>query len=498
MTSGNLFTVRSSRLHSGTRLLSITQLNEQGAASEPRSAGSATILNPPTVTQSTLQGANVVEISGSGAPGAEIQAYSNVTLVGSVTAGSDGSFTFTTTGLGIGNHNITVTQKDSAGESDPEILDPVNVSVPKPSVPIIASTQLVLVNKALVTGTATPGATVNIFEAGVSLGSTTASNSGSWQFTSSGLAPGKHSFEASQTVGGATSDRVDAGSVTVVTVASSTLAPVVKSTTPPAALSSTTTEATQSVTKTKTLQTSAGVAGTTSVAPTITALGTTKDVTLTTSGTTSETITSSVTETKTTSSLTTTVVPNWPIGLFGYEEVTNYGYGDAVVTDSTTGVYFSWGWMWNNQTKIIMWDGYNISKGGPGKGVVIKVSQTGGFVQWVTQIGGAPENDVTVWSLPGLVVSPDEQYVYAGGRIRASGSGKTNFTVGTGTNFTFELEKSGSGDNSAHYGLIVKIRASDGVIVWADVINKNSSMGVTYVGRLFEEFEGCLLRTHNL
>lgn len=191
----------------------------------------------PLIGSTSLNG-NIVTVNGTGEPNALIELYSDGVLVGNITAGSDGSFSVSSSPLDIGSHNITVTQTTSFGTSSPADAGQVNVLVTPtptqtasttteittstsatatptpPGLPIIGS---VGVNGLSVTvnGTAEPNATVNLFSDGVLVGNATAGVDGSFSVTSDLLALGSHNITLTQTTSAGTSGEANAGLVLI-------------------------------------------------------------------------------------------------------------------------------------------------------------------------------------------------------------------------------------------------------------------------------------------
>nr|AWM05856.1 hypothetical protein CIT39_04905 [Bradyrhizobium symbiodeficiens] len=85
-------------------------------------------------------------------------------------------------------------------------------------------------NTLTLTGTASAGNTVKVYDGTTLLGSATVGTNGTWSFTTSALSNGKHSFSASATSAGGTSALSKALAVTVDTVAPT--APVISSSSP--------------------------------------------------------------------------------------------------------------------------------------------------------------------------------------------------------------------------------------------------------------------------
>ena len=154
------------------------------------------------------------QLSGSAEPGSVVTVLDNNAVLGSVTAGSDGSWTFITPELNEGAHSLTTTVTDAAGNTGPASAA---LGFTVDTTPPAAASNLLLSNDAgatpvpvapgtttddstpVLSGQAEPAAIVNVYDAGTLLGSVTAGSDGSWQFTSPALANGAHSFSVTVT-----------------------------------------------------------------------------------------------------------------------------------------------------------------------------------------------------------------------------------------------------------------------------------------------------------
>ncbi|POP41210.1 hypothetical protein CHU33_23865 [Superficieibacter electus] len=155
-------------------------------------------------------------LSGSGEPGSVIRLYDNGVEIASVQADADGNWSLTPqTPLGSGNHPLTVTATDAAGNSSaPSPVFNVLIDVSAPVAPVIASViddvtgdpqpltsgQLTRDTQPALSGTTEAGATVRIFDNGEQLGVVQADGSGNWQFTPpAALGEGTHNLTVSAT-----------------------------------------------------------------------------------------------------------------------------------------------------------------------------------------------------------------------------------------------------------------------------------------------------------
>ncbi|MDK9359064.1 Ig-like domain-containing protein [Lelliottia sp. V106_10] len=149
-------------------------------------------------------------LSGTATAGDTITIYNNGTAIGTVVVGSTGTWSFTPGGaLGEGNHALTISATDPAGNESPQ-SPPFNIVVDTVSTtPVIVGADD---NVGTVTGNVPSGGTTNdstptlsgtaeanssiaIFEGSTQIGTATANGSGSWSFTpTTPLGEGSHTF----------------------------------------------------------------------------------------------------------------------------------------------------------------------------------------------------------------------------------------------------------------------------------------------------------------
>nr|WP_286209090.1 Ig-like domain-containing protein [Azospirillum sp. A1-3] len=122
-----------------------------------------------------------------------VQLYDGATLVGTGTAGSDGLFTLTSSGLGAGTHSLTAKLVDLAGNtSTASTALAVTIDLTAPDAPgtlalagasdngALPTDRITSVTTPTVTGTAEAGSTVVLYDGATALGTAT---SGAWTIT---------------------------------------------------------------------------------------------------------------------------------------------------------------------------------------------------------------------------------------------------------------------------------------------------------------------------
>ncbi len=158
---------------------------------------------------------------------------STLTTGAATTTNTTQAYSFTTPPLSDGVHNLTVTSTDAAGNvSSASTVFSVTVDTVAPTAPTITAFSpdsgtvgdgITSANVVTVTGAAEAGSTVKVYDGTTLLGSTTASSTGAWSFTTAALANGTHALTATaMDLAGNVSGASSALNVTVDTVAPNT------------------------------------------------------------------------------------------------------------------------------------------------------------------------------------------------------------------------------------------------------------------------------------
>jgi VCBS repeat-containing protein len=186
-----------------------------GGSTGPITAGSTTDDNTPT-------------LSGNGEVNAIVKIYDGSTLLGSVTVGSDGTWSFTTPALNNGQHTLSVTLTDAAGNVSPATTG-VNFTVDAGVAPTTSTLQItddsgstlkILPDGSsthdttpILSGLASAGAVIELYNGTTLLGSTVAGADGQWSFTPGALPDGTYAFHATAT--DTTGNVTDSGTLTI-------------------------------------------------------------------------------------------------------------------------------------------------------------------------------------------------------------------------------------------------------------------------------------------
>jgi hypothetical protein len=145
-------------------------------------------------------GSTTPTINGTSEPGASVEIFIDGMLVGTVVVGQDGTWSFdVTTPLAQGDHVVRVVATDAAGNVGQAVERPfvVDTSVPMVTLTSPMEGQRVTSTQPTITGTATPGTTIEILIDGQAVGTVTADAMGMWSFTPSApLSVGDHTIEA--------------------------------------------------------------------------------------------------------------------------------------------------------------------------------------------------------------------------------------------------------------------------------------------------------------
>jgi hypothetical protein len=147
-------------------------------------------------------------LGGLGEANSTIQVYCNGNVIGQTTANRYGAWSFgLPSGLLDGNYHFTATATDLAGNvsRSSSVLDfLVGSGLLSVSAPVLAATSdtgiigdnITTILTPTLTGKATAGSLVTIFDGGAILGTTVANSKGSWSYTCSTLTQGTHSLSA--------------------------------------------------------------------------------------------------------------------------------------------------------------------------------------------------------------------------------------------------------------------------------------------------------------
>ncbi len=141
---------------------------------------------------------NTLVLTGVATAGSSVRVYDGATLLGNVTADTNGAWIFTTAKLVDGAHSFTATASDTSGvttAASPVLA--VTVDTVAPTTPSISSVSpdsgvvgdhITNANTLTLQGSAEAGSTVYVYDGATLLGTATAGNNGAWSYTT--LNPG--------------------------------------------------------------------------------------------------------------------------------------------------------------------------------------------------------------------------------------------------------------------------------------------------------------------
>ena len=170
--------------------------NDDGSTLVPVAAGGSTNDNTPT-------------LSGTAEPGSVVTVRDGDTVLGTVTVGSNGSWSFSTPVLGEGNHSLTTTVTDAAGNvSQPSEAIAFSVDTVAPAAPsvVVGAASGSLTSGATtddntldLSGQTEANAVIRVYDGTVLLGSAVAGTDGAWSFSTAALTNGNHSLTVTAT-----------------------------------------------------------------------------------------------------------------------------------------------------------------------------------------------------------------------------------------------------------------------------------------------------------
>ncbi|HEY8333376.1 MAG TPA: Ig-like domain-containing protein [Tardiphaga sp.] len=176
--------------------------------------GSASARTAASAQSTSVANGTTVNLNGTAEAKSTVAIYEGSTKIGSVTAGTDGGWSFSTGSLSAGQHTLTAKATDIAGNVGANSA-PVTVSVTAPaplppSAPKIASFSydtgkvgdgITSDNTLKLDGTAAGNVQVTIYDGTQKLGTVMSDGSGAWSFTTGAVSDGSHNLTARATDG---------------------------------------------------------------------------------------------------------------------------------------------------------------------------------------------------------------------------------------------------------------------------------------------------------
>ncbi|MBR0959029.1 Ig-like domain-containing protein [Bradyrhizobium japonicum] len=156
-----------------------------------------------------ITNAKQLTLSGTAEAGSTVKVFEGTTVVGTVKAGANGTWSLTTAQLADGNHTFNATATDAAGNvSQKSASLSMRVDTLAPGAPKITEftpdsgtvgDKTTNARRLTLSGTAEAGSTVKVVEGTTVIGTTKADAGGAWSLTTAQLAAGSHAFTAMAT-----------------------------------------------------------------------------------------------------------------------------------------------------------------------------------------------------------------------------------------------------------------------------------------------------------
>lgn len=190
------------KLKSGTYAFSVTMQTPQGINSDPVSAGSDSILPPPTITFGAYKECSKASVNGTAEPNANVEIFVKGISIGTCVADGSGKFSLPlSSAISSADYYplvLTATQANAKGTSDLSAPYPVSIAAP-----VVTSTGIAPSSQKITAqGTGEPGSTITVYANGTtSLGTAVVVGAdGTWTFTTTtDQSPGLYQISVKQT-----------------------------------------------------------------------------------------------------------------------------------------------------------------------------------------------------------------------------------------------------------------------------------------------------------
>jgi hypothetical protein len=197
--SGNFSFTPGTPLRSGSHIATARQITD-GGTSQASNANDFTVVGPPVLqnpADGTVTSDTTPTFTGRAAPGAQVDILVDGNPIGTTTANAAGAFTFTPGApMGPGNYEASARATLNGVTSGLSNINDFTIDVADPAAPTLnrpADGEATNDTTPTFSGRAEPGAEVEIFVDGSSIGTTTANSDGDFAFTpTTPLAAGQH------------------------------------------------------------------------------------------------------------------------------------------------------------------------------------------------------------------------------------------------------------------------------------------------------------------
>ncbi len=199
---GNWSIVPSSDLASGAHTVAVEATDGAGNMATDTSTftvdASAPVLDLATPVDGSTTNDTTPTISGTADPFASVRVSVDGTVIGTATADATGFWSIdVTTALTSGDHTASATTTDGAGTASDSSRFTVDTTAPAVAIAIPADGSATNDTTPTISGTATPGSSVEVFVDGVLVGTAVAAADGTWSVTPTTVLPvGPHTARA--------------------------------------------------------------------------------------------------------------------------------------------------------------------------------------------------------------------------------------------------------------------------------------------------------------
>ncbi len=225
--------VYTGNINDGATLVStLNTTANSGSSSSPTPPSAPTIAsfsNDSGVAGDHITNDNTLTLTGKASPSGTITVYDGKTKLGTATADSSGTWSFSTAKMGDGSHSFTatVTKSGMTGTASSALV--VTVDTVAPAAPVETGDSIVNGNQVVLNGTAEAGSAIKVYDGATQVGTTTANANGSWTVTTAALSIGNHDLTATATDAAGNRSALSAPLDPVIKGASKPSAPVIAS-----------------------------------------------------------------------------------------------------------------------------------------------------------------------------------------------------------------------------------------------------------------------------
>ena len=170
------------------------------ASQAPSAPKISSFSNDSGVVGDNITNDNTLTLTGTAAANGTVKVFDGATQIGTATANSSGAWSFTTSALADGAHNLTAKVTDASGQTSAASATlAVKIDTTAPAAPVEVGDSIVNGNQVLLNGTAEANSTVKVYDGLTLVGTTTTKADGTWSVTTSALSTGSHDLIATAT-----------------------------------------------------------------------------------------------------------------------------------------------------------------------------------------------------------------------------------------------------------------------------------------------------------